>query len=265
MGASDEESTFSADPPSSMHDDDNQSILSSLAELPSKAKRRQMKNDRHSKKAVATGSGSSSSSKAKLSDIEPPDDNSEDAHGRKVRSRSRHMTRKDPRSVYDEDESTVASESVASRSIYSSSIIEDPTPKRKGGGRSSKRSKHSSETTICTSSCSPFSLCTGVNIKTLIFCIIGTTVLLKLTSKYSTMDSVLHGRPVARDLKGQYYAYVSNAGLRGATAPSYNDVEEVEGEEEGSDFHPPPEGLVDPPGGEEQEEGEEEEGENEEE
>ena len=48
MGASDEDSTFSADPPSSMYDD-NQSILSSLAELPSKAKRRQMKNDRHSK------------------------------------------------------------------------------------------------------------------------------------------------------------------------------------------------------------------------
>ena len=50
------------------------------------------------------------------------------------------------------------------------------------------------------------------------------------------MDSVLHGRPVARDLKGQYYAYVSNGGLRGATAPSYNDVEEVEGEEEGAPF-----------------------------
>ena len=62
------------------------------------------------------------------------------------------------------------------------------------------------------------------------------------------MDSVLNGRPVARDLKGQYYAYVSNGGLRGATAPSYNDVEEVEGEEEGSDFHPPLEGLVDPQG-----------------
>ena len=249
---SDNESVYSNDPSiaSNTRGDDAsstgaQSLLSSLADLPSKAKRRQMKQSR-----TITHRERSNSSKQR------------DADGNHVRSRSRHNTRKDPE--YD-DESTVASNTIASESIFTANIVEEgrhhSSSHRNNSNRSSSNRSSSSsrgakrkKKELCTTNCSSLNICSGVHIKTLIFCILGTTAIMKLTSNpplINTSHGISSGtaadnnsgglgssdglESIERDLKSNLRGSTTVSDvldIDGVVKPTYNDGSDEEDSED---------------------------------
>lgn len=258
---SDNESVYSNDPPSIASRGNNddasstgaQSLLSSLAELPSKAKRRQMKQSRARER---------SNSKQR------------DADGNHVRSRSRHNTRKDPE--YNDESSTVASNTIASESIFTANIVEEGRSSshrnnRSSSHRSSSSKRHKKKKELCTTNCSPLNICSGVHIKTLIFCILGTTAIMKLTSNPPLINTshgissggsdnsglgsdglgstVYGGESMGRDLKSNLRgsSTVSDVlDIDGVVKPTYNDgSDEEEGDSEDKDEDEEEEGSGD--------------------
>jgi len=266
---SDNESVYSNDPPSiasrGKNDDASstgaQSLLSSLTELPSKAKRRQMKQSRSANHRERSNS------------------KQRDADGNHVRSRSRHNSRKDPE--YNDDESTVASNTIASESIFTANIVEEgrhSSSHRSSRGNSKRRSSSSSRGSkrhkkkeLCTTNCSPLNIFSGVHIKTLIFCILGTTAIMKLTSNPPVINSshgisssglestegnsgglgstVFGGESMGRDLKSNLRgsSTVNDVlDIDGVVKPTYNDgSDEEEGDSEDKDEDEEEEGSED--------------------
>ena len=196
------------------NDDDDSamsSLLSSLAEPPSKHKRRQMK-------AIRSSSSRNNDYKCKNSDADTSTDDDVTPRSKSKSMRARHVVSsrrtKDPQHEYYDEESTVASmySIPEERPSNSQSRSRGHSPNKKGSSRSSNNNNGNSKSTICSGSCSPFNLCTGVNVKTLIYCILGTTALLKLTNGPESFD-------VSNSVRGM---------IRGSSVSNPYEVEEHE-------------------------------------